>query len=159
MMKQITISYTLMNIDKIVAETLLPLAQPGSILLFYGQLGAGKTTLIKALVKHLGIHDNVSSPTFSYVNVYHNERTGLVINHFDLYRLSDTSAFIDQGFDEWLTHKNTLSIIEWPEVIEPLLISKNPINTKVTTIHLAHDFTQPDIRFLTIMPVIKPIEA
>ncbi len=153
MMKPKNLTYMLSDIDHIVVKELLPIVQGSTILLLYGQLGAGKTTLIKALTKQLGILDNVSSPTFSYVNVYKNIKTGLTINHFDLYRLNCVDEFIDQGFDEWLTHKDTLTIIEWPAVIEPLLHNKSLQEASIISLSLSHDFAQSEIRYLTITSI------
>ncbi len=80
-----------------------------------GDLGAGKTTLTQALVKILGSHDAVSSPTYAYMNRY--SAPGGDIYHFDLYRLSSAQAFAQAGFEEYLTVPDAKVILEWPEVI------------------------------------------
>ena len=142
------ITYSLNDLNIIITKHLLPIIQNGAIILLYGQLGAGKTTLVKALTKQLGITADVSSPTFTYVNTYSSATTSLTVNHFDLYRLHSAEEFIAQGFDEFLTQKNSLVIIEWPEVIEELLLSQNYPTQKIISIHLTHDFQAPEIRYM-----------
>jgi len=85
-----------------------------------GPLGAGKTTTIKALLRNCGIVGTISSPTFTYINEYTNDRNERFY-HFDLYRISNVQEFQAQGFDEYLYQPHSWSFIEWPEVIEPLL--------------------------------------
>lgn len=87
-------------------------------LLFYGDMGVGKTTLIKALVKALGSVDGASSPTFSIVNEY--EATNFMIYHFDLYRIQDIDEAYNFGIEDYL-YSNNWSIIEWPDVIKDIL--------------------------------------
>ena len=139
------ITYSIADITTTISKHLLPIIQNGTILLLYGQLGAGKTTLVKALTKQLGITADVSSPTFTYVNTYSNPTNPLIIHHFDLYRLHSAEEFIAQGFDEFLIQQNALVIIEWPEVIAALLL-----NQKTISIHLTHDFQAPEIRYMEI---------
>ena len=85
-----------------------------------GPLGAGKTTTIKALLRSCGVTGTISSPTFTYVNEYTNDRNEHFY-HFDLYRISNVQEFQGQGFDEYLYQPNSWVFIEWPEVIESLL--------------------------------------
>lgn len=85
--------------------------------LFFGEMGVGKTTLIKALVKTLGSTDNVSSPTYSLVNEYLAKEKS--IYHFDFYRIKDIEEVYDMGFEDYLS-QDAYIIIEWPELIEPL---------------------------------------
>ena len=87
-------------------------------LLFYGEMGAGKTTLIKKLVRALGVTDTVSSPTFSLVNHY--ESDAGPIFHFDFYRIDQEEEALDIGFNDYLD-SGTWNLIEWPERIEKLL--------------------------------------
>ena len=86
-----------------------------NILLLKGNLGAGKTTFTKFLLKNLGSKDEVSSPTYAIVNEYHTPK-GKVF-HFDLYRMKNITEVYDIGMDEYLDHVQ-LCIIEWPEVYE-----------------------------------------
>lgn len=89
-----------------------------SVFLMKGQMGAGKTTLIKEMCRLLGVLDAMSSPTYSIVNEY----TGAIdiIYHFDLYRLKNTEECLDIGFEEYVNSGN-YCFIEWPEVAMPLL--------------------------------------
>ena len=91
-----------------------------SVITLEGSLGAGKTTFSKALLKKLGVTEEVISPTFTYVNEYLG-KNGLKVDHFDLYRLADEEEFIDLGFSEYLYQDNSLVLIEWPEVIDSLI--------------------------------------
>lgn len=88
------------------------------ILLFYGEMGAGKTTFIKAFCKVLGVEDNVSSPTFSIVNEYAYPEG--IIYHFDCYRLKNQTEALDLGMEEYL-YSGNYCLIEWPEKIPDLL--------------------------------------
>tara|TARA_Y100000589_G_scaffold246893_1_gene234728 strand:+ start:42618 stop:43055 length:438 start_codon:yes stop_codon:yes gene_type:complete len=91
--------------------------------LFYGEMGAGKTTLIKNFCVKAGVFDNVTSPTFSLVNEYltKNDET---IYHFDFYRIEDEEEAIHIGFDEYL-YSGNICLIEWPEKIPNLLPHSN----------------------------------
>lgn len=95
------------------------LLAPNSIVCFKGDLGAGKTTLIKGLAAGVGFSqfEEVNSPTFVYMNVYKGEKT---IYHFDLYRLQNSEEFLSMGFDEYL-YADGICCIEWSERIENLL--------------------------------------
>ena len=97
-------------------------------LLFYGEMGVGKTTLIKELCKELGSDDVISSPTFSLVNEYHT-RDGDVIYHFDFYRIEQEEEAYDIGIEDYF-NSNTWCLIEWPQNIQNLL----PLNS--TEVHL-----------------------
>lgn len=98
----------------------------GKNLLFYGEMGAGKTTLIRELARQLGFTENVSSPTFSLVNEYPLIRG--VIYHFDFYRIKDENEALDMGFEEYFSNENWI-FIEWPKKIKNLLpSSKNEVH-------------------------------
>ncbi len=100
-------------------QNVIPHVENRRIWAFYGDLGAGKTTLIKTLCALLGIDKNeVNSPTFALVNTYcTNERE---IHHFDFYRIEDEEEAYDIGYDEYF-YGTGLCLIEWPEKIESLL--------------------------------------
>ncbi|WP_374948560.1 tRNA (adenosine(37)-N6)-threonylcarbamoyltransferase complex ATPase subunit type 1 TsaE [Mucilaginibacter sp.] len=100
------------------AKSILKAAGSNRILLFYGEMGAGKTTLIKSLCEALGVNDAVTSPTFSIVNEYRSSN-GPVF-HFDFYRLSNQSEALDLGYEEYFDSGN-YCFIEWPEKIAGLI--------------------------------------
>ncbi len=89
------------------------------IILFYGEMGSGKTTLIKEIVKQLGVEDTVNSPTFSLVNEYRT-RKGEIIYHFDFYRIEHEEEALDIGIEEYF-YSNHWCFIEWPNKVENLL--------------------------------------
>lgn len=89
------------------------------IVLFHGEMGVGKTTLIKAMVKALGSEDEVTSPTYSIVNEY--ESSSGPIFHFDLYRISDEMEALNFGFEDYLNSDKNWLFIEWPEHVSNLL--------------------------------------
>ena len=87
---------------------------------FYGKMGVGKTTLIKAICAALHIEDTVNSPTFSIVNEYRRTDNGEAVFHFDFYRIKTLAEVYDMGFEEYF-YSGSICLIEWPELIEPLL--------------------------------------
>jgi len=89
------------------------------ILLFYGAMGSGKTTLIKELANQLGVQDVTSSPTFSLVNEYHTQN-GELLFHFDFYRIEKEEEAYDMGIEEYFD-RNAWCFVEWPENVENLL--------------------------------------
>ena len=118
-MNQIYI-YGLEDISKI-AEFVNSALEKVQLLTFQGQLGAGKTTLIKNVLSQLGVaEEDVTSPTFTYVNVY-KTNVGKVVYHFDLYRVDDLQMFYRLGFDEYLQDADAIILIEWPEVVMSIL--------------------------------------
>lgn len=84
---------------------------------FYGSMGAGKTTFIKAVCEELGVDDVITSPTFAIVNEYGTERK---IYHFDFYRIKKLEEVYDMGYEDYL-YSGELCFIEWPELIEQIL--------------------------------------
>ena len=86
---------------------------------FFGDMGVGKTTLIKFLLKKLGVNDNVTSPTFSIVNEYLSEKLGSIF-HFDFYRIKNEKEAYDIGIDEYLSSDN-YCFIEWPNKINSFI--------------------------------------
>lgn len=87
---------------------------------FYGKMGAGKTTFIKAVCEQLGVEDVITSPTFAIVNEYTSETSGDTIYHFDFYRIKKLDEVYDMGYEEYF-YSGSLCFIEWPELIESLL--------------------------------------
>lgn len=87
---------------------------------FYGKMGAGKTTFIKALCEALGVDDVVNSPTFAIVNEYHSGGLDCPIYHFDFYRIKNLSEAVDIGTDDYFYSGNPC-FIEWPELVEDIL--------------------------------------
>lgn len=116
------ITYSLDEVDD-VAKKLIEAVNSKTILL-YGDMGVGKTTLVKSIAKALGSRDVISSPTFSIVNEYEIE-DGLLY-HFDLYRINDLEETYNFGIEDYLYSGNWI-LIEWPELIKPLL--NNNFNT------------------------------
>lgn len=111
------ISYNLNEVE-VVANQIIKNSS-SKTLLFYGDMGVGKTTLIKAIVKVLGSNDEVSSPTFSIVNEYELENDKIF--HFDLYRIEDIEEAYNFGIEDYL-YSNNWILMEWPEKIESILI-------------------------------------
>lgn len=109
------LNYTLADIEN-VATTVLKCTK-SKYFLFSGEMGSGKTTLIKELSKQLGSHDKVSSPTFSLVNEYEGDSEN--IYHFDFYRIEDEAEAFDMGFEDYLNDSHYV-FIEWPEKISNL---------------------------------------
>ncbi|HBZ35782.1 MAG TPA: tRNA (adenosine(37)-N6)-threonylcarbamoyltransferase complex ATPase subunit type 1 TsaE [Rikenellaceae bacterium] len=109
------------NLEEIenVAARFLKLTAGSNVIAFYGTMGAGKTTFIKAICKVLGVPDTVNSPTFTIINEYRTKE-GKSIYHFDFYRIDKIEEAYDIGFDEFIEN-GYLSLIEWPEKIETLL--------------------------------------
>jgi tRNA threonylcarbamoyladenosine biosynthesis protein TsaE len=111
-------AYTLSDLGSLAKE-LIPLALAHStIWLFRGQMGAGKTTLVKELTRQLGVTGHVQSPTFALVNEYARPN-GSDIYHFDLYRLKNAQEALDIGIEDYLDSRN-ICLIEWPEQAEEL---------------------------------------
>lgn len=135
----ITITYSLENIDTVVQE-ITKLLKNYKIFTFTGDIGAGKTTLIKKLLKHLGVTDVITSPTFNLLNIYNNK-----YYHFDLYRLKSDKDFFAQGFHELLSYPDSWFFIEWPEII---LDNKEIAKEKICKINI--EYINPDERKITL---------
>ena len=110
----------------------------GKVFAFYGKMGAGKTTFIKAVCEELGVEDVITSPTFAIVNEYTSSTTGESIFHFDFYRIKKIDEVFDMGYEDYF-YGGSLCFLEWPELIEELLpedvtkvtISEEPDGTRL----------------------------
>ena len=120
-----------------IAEQLLSAIGKHKIITFYGEMGAGKTTLIKQLCKTLKVMDTIQSPTFSIVNEYLTE-DNKQIYHFDFYRIKEEEEALDFGVEEYF-----YSVIEWPEKI-PNLIPEKAVKVSIT-------LTEDNKRLITIL--------
>ncbi len=106
----------------------------GNILLLVGELGAGKTTLMKGLAAGFGIKNEITSPTFTLMNHYHiHDQKIKNLVHIDTYRLKDEQELIDIGIEDYLCEPESLCVIEWPEKITELLKNK-----KIIIINIEH---------------------
>ena len=91
-----------------------------TVFAFYGKMGAGKTTFIKAVCEELGVTDVINSPTFAIVNEYRSDTAGELIYHFDFYRIKKLEEVYDMGYEDYF-YSGALCFIEWPELIEDVL--------------------------------------
>lgn len=105
-----------------LAQALIPMLAEAKIMAFYGEMGAGKTTLIKEICRQLNIMDEVSSPSFSIVNEYAGDQD-FVVYHFDFYRMNQIREVFDIGYENYF-YSGYPCLLEWPEKIEELLPEK-----------------------------------
>ncbi len=117
------ITFSLEQIDEVASQLLV--ANPNKVILFHGEMGVGKTTLIKALAKTLGVKDATSSPTFSLVNEYQTSENRLLY-HFDVYRLKNESEAYDMGIEDYL-YSGNWCFIEWAEKIPNLIPEQHSV--------------------------------
>lgn len=130
-----------MTLDNIstAAKDFLATIGDARVIAFYGSMGAGKTTFIKALCEQLGVNDVITSPTFAIVNEY-TAGNGEPVYHFDFYRIKKIDEVYDMGYEDYF-YSGNLCLIEWPELIEDLLpedalrvtIAQNPDNSRTIT--------------------------
>ena len=121
------------NSESSTAEFAFSLAKKikkGTTILLFGDMGAGKTTFTKSLLKALGVKSVVTSPTFTIVNQYKSGNKN--INHFDMYRIEDESEADEIGLKEMLCDLNAINIVEWPQNVKSIL----PPNSKKITINI-----------------------
>jgi len=104
------------------AEALIKLLKHRPVVAFYGEMGVGKTTFIKVVCQHLGVKENVSSPTFAIVNEY-GDKKQQPIYHMDLYRLKTPDELLDIGAEEYF-YSGNICLIEWPEKAREVLPDK-----------------------------------
>lgn len=130
-----TKTYTLDTLPHIASQ-IISQAKTTKKVLFYADMGAGKTTLIKEIIKQLDVTDNVSSPTFSLVNEYLSDSQE-VIYHFDFYRIENEMEALDIGIDDYF-YSNNWCFIEWPQHITNLL----PTTVSEVHIEIIDEFTR-----------------
>jgi tRNA threonylcarbamoyladenosine biosynthesis protein TsaE len=133
-------AFTLADLPQI-AEQLLSVIGNHKIIAFYGEMGAGKTTLIKQLCKTLKVVDTIQSPTFSIVNEYLTEDNQQVY-HFDFYRIEEEEEALDFGVEEYF-YSGNYCFIEWPEQI-PNLIPEKAVKVSIKQ-------TEDNKRLITIL--------
>ena len=132
---------TITNIDNIniTVKKFISAIGENKVIAFYGKMGAGKTTFIKALCEELGVRDVITSPTFAIVNEYNASNQSIF--HFDFYRIKKIEEVYDMGYEDYI-YSGNLCLIEWPELIEELLpedtlrvtIEQNADNTRTITL-------------------------
>lgn len=123
------------SVDKIQEAARQFVCQMGDakVFAFYGKMGAGKTTFIKAICQKLGVEDVITSPTFALVNEY-TAGDGSPIFHFDFYRIKKLEEVYDMGYEDYF-YSGALCLMEWPELVEELL----PQDAVAVTIHANAD--------------------
>ena len=114
--------------------------QPGDVLAYYGDLGAGKTALTRGIAQGLGVQDCVTSPTYTIVNEYLSGR--LPLFHFDMYRLSSSEELFDIGWEDYLT-RGGVCAVEWSENVDDAL-------QDAIRVSIEKDPDEPDTRHITI---------
>jgi len=113
-----------------IAKKFIPLIDKCKIIAFSGELGAGKTTLINAICKQLGVEENVTSPTYTIIQEYHSNN--IIIYHVDLYRIKSIEEAIDAGIEDCLQGED-LCLVEWPEKAS-LLFPENTVYASLQTV-------------------------
>ena len=123
---------SLESIDQAATEFVKSMGD-STVFAFRGEMGAGKTTFIKAICEKLGVSDTINSPTFAIVNEYRSD-SGELIYHFDFYRINKVEEAFDFGYEDYF-YSGSLCFIEWPELIENLL----PADTVNVSIKVLED--------------------
>lgn len=126
----ININIKIESLDKIDEAALEFIRAMGdnTVFAFHGDMGAGKTTFIKAICENLGVSDTINSPTFAIVNEYRSD-SGELIYHFDFYRINKIEEVFDFGYEDYF-YSGSLCFIEWPEKVDTLL-PKDTVNVYV----------------------------
>ena len=115
------------KIDEAAVEFIRAMGD-NTVFAFHGDMGAGKTTFIKAICENLGVSDTINSPTFAIVNEYRSD-SGELIYHFDFYRINKIEEVFDFGYEDYF-YSGSLCFIEWPEKVDTLL-PKDTVNVYV----------------------------
>lgn len=118
----------LSDLDK-VAHEFVKTIDNRKVFAFYGEMGAGKTTFIKAICNAMGVSETITSPTFSLVNEYQ-DGDGNPIYHFDFYRIKNIEEAYDFGYEDYF-YSGYICFIEWPELVESLL-PENVVMVRIT---------------------------
>jgi tRNA threonylcarbamoyladenosine biosynthesis protein TsaE len=134
------LTYTLQELPEVAGKVLAD--APSKTILFYGDMGVGKTTLIKELAKKLGAQEAITSPTFSIVNEHEVEND--ILYHFDFYRIENEEEAMDIGIEDYFSSGHW-NFIEWPQKVERLLPKEN------TSIEITK--TPNGLRTLNMLPV------
>lgn len=134
---------TIRDLDSIreAAKEFIAHMDDRTVYAFYGNMGAGKTTFIKAICEELGVEDVINSPTFAIINEYRSSDSGELIYHFDFYRINKQNEAEDIGTEDYF-YSGALCFIEWPEKIDELLpgdvvnvrISENENGSRTVTV-------------------------
>ena len=114
-----------------VASEVAEIVKQYHVVCFYGEMEAGKTTLIKAICHALGVKDIVASPTFALINEYQT-RSGQPVYHFDFYRINRIEEVYDFGYEEYFFSTTGICLIEWPELVEDILPSDQTVKLFIT---------------------------
>ena len=133
---------TIKSLDEIqqAADDFVAAMGDNTLFAFYGHMGAGKTTFIKAICEELGVEDVITSPTFAIVNEY-TDGQGEPVYHFDFYRIKKLEEVYDMGYEDYF-YSGAICFIEWPELIEELL----PLDAVKVTLSENSDGTR-SVRF------------
>ena len=117
---------------KNVGKKIGALLKGGDIVLLYGELGSGKSTLVKGIAEVLGVKETTGSPTFTLMNVYDTNKDNIKkLVHVDTYRLKDQQDLDDVGIDEYMYDENCICIFEWPDKLKYIKKDKKPIKISI----------------------------
>lgn len=118
----------MMNVGKKIGTLL----KGGDIILLYGELGSGKSTLVKGIAEVLGVKETTNSPTFSIMNVYEAKKDNInKLVHADTYRMRDQKDLEDIGIDEYMCDENSVCIFEWPDKLGDIMHKREPIKITI----------------------------
>ena len=130
-----------------VAKNLARKTPPGSVIALIGELGTGKTTFTKFFAEQMGVKDHVTSPTFKLVSEYKGKK--YVLNHVDAYRMKGAMDFLNIGGEEYLNSKNSITIIEWGDLLSDLL-SEETITVHFKRIKIPKESRKIEIKGIKI---------